>query len=548
MSRSKRRFPWMTILIVAMTTGGAYFISACTPPEDSTGNQMGDDGSGSDMNTNGSSDSSDDTSSNGESVACTQADDEGNEFDTEVSTMSAQGKMLTLNRKVITSPDMDDSIRVETEIRSDGALVMRIITTDNGMGKVEVDVEYGDEIPGVDAANIVVENGMINGTIDGRDINEMATEGADANNTSFADGQSAPDDGASDDLKNALNDLLAKANTAGGECDATVPDIDSNGANTNGLPQAKVLGLPPQDSGHDSDPEQTTACIGCWAGCTTGAVGCIAGVSGGCAASLVFYAVCEAIGVGACGLAYLGCVAGCNATGAPCCPVSCGSVACCLREESCLNSQIGLCCDVGKKTCLGQNCCEETQTCIDFGPNAGICCDPSDVCGNTCCDPTDSCIEAANLCCPEGQDPCDDKCCEEGLECLGNGVCCDPQNSCGSTCCAELDTCNEATETCCGFNQAFCNGECCGVAEVCVSNTTCCPPARACGTVCCPMGTACDQDTLQCDDCPNPTDTACDVGGCCPAGKLCQSVEGICCDQGELYCDGACRPLGECIQ
>ncbi len=547
MSRSKRRFPWLAIVSVALLAGGGYLITACTPTDSGDGSM---DGSG-DMNTNGSSGdngSGDDMGSNGEETACKQADDEGNEFDTEVSTMSAQGKMLTLNRKVITSPDMDDSIRVETEILSDGALVMRIITTDNGMGKVEVDVEYGDEVPGVDAANIVVENGMIQGTIDGRNINDMQADGADANDTTFADGMPAPEDGASDDLKDALNDLLSKADSASGDCDATAPDDDSDQMNTNGMQQAKILGLPPQDSGHDSDPEATAGCIGCWAGCSVGAVGCIAGVSGGCAAALVFYAVCEAIGVGACGISYLVCVGACNATGAPCCPVSCGSVACCLTEESCLNSQIGLCCDVGKKTCLGQNCCEETQTCIDSGPNAGICCEPSDVCGNTCCESTDTCIEAASLCCPEGEDPCDDKCCAEGLECLGDGLCCDPQNSCGTTCCDELDTCNESTGTCCGFSQAFCNGECCDIGDTCVSNTTCCPQARSCGNVCCPMGTSCDQDTLQCDACPNATDTACNVGGCCPAGMTCQDVEGVCCGQQELFCNGACRPFGECIQ
>ncbi|MCA9249933.1 MAG: hypothetical protein KDA54_02270 [Phycisphaerales bacterium] len=542
MSRGKRQFPWLAILSFTLLAGGGYFITACTPQDSGGDGQM--DGSDN-MNSNGSSnddgmgDSSDDST-------CKQADDEGNEFETEVSTMSAQGKMLTMNRKVITTPDMNDGLRVETEILSDGALVMRIITTDDGMGKVNVDVEYGDEVPGVDAANIVVENGMIKGTIDGRDINEMEADGADASNTTFADGMPAPDDGASDDLKNALNELFAKADSAGDDCEATVPDMAD--ANSNGAKMAKVLGLPPQDSGHDSDPEATAGCIGCWAGCSTGAAVCIAGVSVACAASLVFYAVCEAAAVAGCAVAYIGCVAGCNATGAPCCPVSCGSVACCLSEETCLNAQIGLCCDVGKTPCVGENCCAATETCIDFGPNAGICCEPEQICGNTCCEATDTCIEDANLCCPEGQAPCDDKCCGEGEECLGDGVCCGPPNiSCGTSCCDELANCNEATDTCCGFDQDPCGTGCCEVGESCLGNS-CCPDAQVCGNICCPDGNFCQDDNLTCEACPNATDTPCDVGGCCPAGMTCQGIEGICCGQQELYCDGACRPAGECIK
>jgi hypothetical protein len=546
MSRRKRRFPWLAILSIALLAGGGYLITACTPPDSGNDGQMDDSDN---MNSNGMSDDdnmSDDSDSNGEETACKQADDEGNEFETDVSTMSAQGKMLTLNRKVITSPDMNDSLRVETEILSDGALVMRIITTDDGMGKIEVNVEYGDEIPGVNEANIFVENGMIGGTIDGRDINEMEADGANAEDTTFADGLPAPSDGASDDLKDALSDLFAKAKTAADNCNAD-PNVEPNGMNSNGAPDAKILGIPPQDDGHDSDPEATAGCIGCWAGCSTGAAGCIAGVSVACVAATVFYAVCEAAAVAGCAAAYIGCVAGCNSTGAPCCPVSCGSVACCLTEESCLNAQIGLCCDVGKKPCVGENCCAATETCIDSGPNAGICCEPENICGNTCCEP-DNCVPEASLCCEDEETPCDDKCCAEGEECIAEGVCCGPPNiKCGDVCCDELANCNESQNTCCGFDQEPCGTGCCAVGEACIGNS-CCPDARACGNICCPAGNFCQDDTLTCDACPNATDTPCNVGGCCPAGMTCQDTEGICCLQGELYCNGACRPFGECIQ
>ena len=52
--------------------------------------------------------------------------------------------------------------------------------------------------------------------------------------------------------------------------------------------------------------------------------------------------------------------------------------------------------------------------------------------------------------------------------------------------------------------------------------------------------------------CPNPTDNPCDVGGCCPADKVCTDAEGFCCDEGETCCDtvctGGCQPISECLK
>lgn len=149
-------------------------------------------------------------------------------------------------------------------------------------------------------------------------------------------------------------------------------------------------------------------------------------------------------------------------------------------------------------------------------------------------------------CGPADTEPCDDKSCPSGEVCLGDGLCCGSENACGSACCDDLDSCIESLSLCCGFDEPTCGTQCCESGESCIDGTSCCPTDRVCGSVCCPEGNGCDHDTNTCSACPNPTDNPCNVGGCCPTGMLCQDIEGICCQQGELYCFGACRPLNEC--
>lgn len=530
MIKRNRRYTRVGLLMVSLGIACGNWIIACAPTGD-----IGDD-----------SGEADDTSVGSQmtynSSSCEQID-EGNAFETTLTATSTHGRALSYSRRLTTAAAQDDSFQIATDVMADDELVMTVVTTSDAVGRIEVLVDYGPLVPGGQSADIVVENGIVSGVINGRAIEPMALEDADASLTSFADGAAAPDANIDPQLQADLEDLFAAAATVSESCEPMV----SEDAETNNARVRQVLGIPQQDTGKDSDPEQTSGCIGCWAGCSSGAAACIGGVSGGCAATLIYYAVCEAIGVAACAGAYVGCVAGCNATGAPCCPVSCGAVACCLQEETCLNPDIGLCCAVGKTSCLGQTCCASDQTCIDYGPNAGICCAPADVCGYTCCNPTDSCIPAVSLCCPAGQEPCDDKCCPQGEICLGDGLCCLPEYACGQTCCDELDTCVESLSLCCGFDQPPCNGGCCNVGEECVNNA-CCPDARVCGGICCNPGSSCDQDTLTCVDCPNPTDNPCVVGGCCPQNTVCTDFEGICCPPGQLYCDGACRPGSECIK
>ena len=136
---------------------------------------------------------------------------------------------------------------------------------------------------------------------------------------------------------------------------------------------------------------------------------------------------------------------------------------------------------------------------------------------------------------------------------IGGGCWCAPEKICGDVCCPENSVCDAQTNQCtaCGLDEDVCGNTCCAVGESCVAGTACCPDARICGDVCCPQGTWCDSQTNQCMTCPNPTDTACNVGGCCPAGKVCTDAEGICCDPGETCCDvvcsGGCKPINQCI-
>lgn len=476
-------------------------------------------------------------------ATCNPIDEDGTDFETSLAASMTDGTLLSYTRRVITDPAVSDGIRIETEVTANGEVVMTVVTTTDGAGGVQTQIEYGPAAPGLDTANISVQNGMVSGSINERAITAMSADDADPNATAFDDGGTAPESGMDPALESAIVELFAAAAQTSESCQP--PDMDGDSESTT---EARLL-IPPQDFGHDSDPEASGGCIACWAGCSAGAAACVAGVSVACVASLVFYAVCEAAAVAGCVAAYIGCVAGCNATGAPCCPVSCGSVACCETEETCLNAEIGICCSPGKTPCVGETCCSATQTCIDSGPNAGICCQPEDICGNTCCDAGDSCIASVSLCCPSGEDPCDNKCCEEGETCLGDGLCCDPQNACGTACCDELDSCIESLSLCCGFNSPACGNGCCPAGEQCLPGNTCCPLGRGCGNFCCPPGNSCDTDTLTCVACPNPTDTPCAAGGCCPAGMNCTSFEGICCPQGECSCSGGpCQPCGECIQ
>ena len=552
MARHKKLFGWHVAILPALIVGVVYWAGStgCTPvPEvdgsandnaadvESNGNQSEDNETTSNENENQNSDANNGDASGFvlSKSSCEPLDSETGGFAVSVEGLTREGVMLTYYREVMTDPAADENLKIITEMTADGEMLMSIVAT-TVLERVEVEVEYGSMFSGVRRSTSIVEDGMVSGTVDDRAIIPVPIDDVDPALTKFADGSAAPETGLDPDIQEGIEALFQAASAAAENCQS-----DAAGSST-----VRAL-IPTQDHGHDSDPETSGGCIACWAGCSSAAAGCIVGVSVGCAGALIFYAVCEVVAVAGCAIAYGVCVLGCNATGAPCCPVSCGEVACCATEEICLNSSIGLCCSPGKTPCVGESCCSSTEACIDTGPNAGTCCQPEDVCGNTCCEATDSCIEAANLCCPTGEAPCDDKCCASSETCLGEGLCCDPDNACGTACCGELDSCIESLNLCCGFAQPACNTQCCQTGESCLGGTTCCAINLVCGTFCCSEGTSCDANTLTCNPCPNPTDTPCTVGGCCPAGMNCTDFEGICCPQGETYCFNACRPLSQCI-
>ena len=556
-SRKSRKWSlrWSVPLVLALAIGSGYWglVGGCGPAEDGNGNGNGGGNGGGNGAVNAST--------------CEPLDNTDGGFEIQVFAVSSEGRELTYTmrqtsvqtREAAQDDNIDDfdplGLNTETVVLSDGLLLMSITTLGDST-RQEVTVDYGTLITGIESSLAIVEDGMLSGMINDRELVPVPVEEADPNTPVFVDGEPAPVAGIPSDLQEILIGLFEAAEVASQACEAQ-----------NGTDAAKVTRTSSQDTGHGSHPTSSGACIGCRTGCSGAAIGCVAGFAAGCVAATFAYAACKALGCGGCAIAYTACFGACSITGAPCCPVGCGDVACCEVDETCLNFDIGLCCSPGKTTCVGESCCSSTETCIDTGPNAGTCCQPELICGNTCCDPTESCIAEVSLCCPSGMEPCGDKCCPSGESCLGDGVgacddkccpsgeicigdglCCDPTNACGSACCDELFSgCIASLSLCCGFAQPPCGNKCCGISETCLGGTECCPVNLLCGSICCDEGSFCDSQTNTCSACPDPTDTPCTVGGCCPAGMNCTDFEGICCPQGELYCFGMCRPISECI-
>lgn len=560
MTRSKMQPRWSMLAILGLAVGSGYwmFAGGCAPS--SGGGGGGGSGAQADEPGGGGTDEPDGQGGTDEPVvvgdtenltivesSCVALDDQAGGVEIKVEGVSKGGKQLTFTRRVITALG-DKSFRIETEVMSDGELVLMTVTTASATS-VKSTIEYGPAVTDEETATeIVLEDGMITGVVAGRAIVPTPKDELDPNNVEFEDGNPEQEMDVDADLEAAVTDLYAAAMQVADGCQVEVTDGD--GGDQVALQSTRQ---PVQDTGHSSSPRVSGPCAGCWAACSVAVAGCVGGGSAGCAAAFICWpcvAACEVVVVAACALTYVGCLELCEMTGGPCCPVACGDVACCDGGETCLNSAIGICCSSGKTPCVGKACCPATQSCIQTGPNAGTCCPAIDICGNTCCNPTDSCIEAQSLCCSSDRAPCDTVCCPSGQTCLGDGLCCDPDLICGDACCGELDNCTESLSLCCGFAQQECDGACCDVGETCVAGDTCCANALACGNFCCSQGTFCDSNTLTCIGCPNATDTACDVGGCCPAGMNCTDNEGTCCPQGETVCNPSsttCVPLNDCL-
>jgi hypothetical protein len=425
------------------------------------------------------------TTDAGPPAGCEEGPNGGVTITSSVRTRS--GKTLRFTRTL--EPDGRDAWAMETEIVFDGRALVR--SSHRGSGEnIDVVVEYGAAVTGVSSVIASVSDGLFRGEIDGRATRTVRARDLDVRTLVMADGTPLPHASFPAEVTASFGALLTSADAASDACAPRRPD-------PRGEPvHPTLLAFDTSVPGHDSDPEGSLLCAGCWTGCTNAAIGCGIAVSFGCATTGPFYLICEVAGLVACAAGYALCMNACY-SGGPCCPVDCGDVACCDDEETCMNGEVGLCCSPGLNACAGRSCCHAVDTCIATGPNAGTCCAATDVCGNTCCAPTDTCLESRSLCCPFGSPPC--------------------------------------------------GAECCGPGNVCVHGDQCCPSDRACDGECCPPGTQCNTETHDCVDCPDGGHWCDEAGACCAAGTGCTPVAGVCCGSGEYYCDGACRPASECI-
>ncbi|MCZ6653070.1 MAG: hypothetical protein O7D91_08580, partial [Planctomycetota bacterium] len=518
---------WSVPVALALAIGSGYWglVGGCAPAEDGNGNGAA------------------------KANTCEPLDDTDGGFEIRAFAVSSEGRELTYTMRLTpiqsreatqddNIDDFDPGLSTQTTVTSDGVLVMSIELRGDAT-RQEVMVEYGTLITGIESSLAIVEDGMLSGMINDREIVPVPVEEADPNLPEFEDGNPAPVVDVPADLQAALIVLFEAAEVASQECDAQ-----------NGNSVARVAHTAFQDHGHLSLPSFSSGCIECKLGCLAGAGVCAGVAAGACVAALIFYAACKAPACGACLIAYAVCLSVCSADGAPCCPVTCGD-SCCLVDETCLNFDSGLCCDAGKTTCVGHSCCSNTESCINAGPEAGTCCQraPEDLlCGNACCNSGDICTAEISLCCPSDQPPCDGVCCDSGEQCVGETTCCALGNICGDACCDELDSgCIESLSLCCSFVTPVCGNKCCGIGESCLGGTLCCPSDRVCAGVCCEAGSGCNAQNT-CEACPNANEKFCSESGtCCPTTKVCSPIADLCCDAGELYCFGMCQHPSGCV-
>lgn len=454
------------------------------------------------------------------------------------------GRVVTLRHTY--RPD-EDQLNVEEVLTVSGSVLQRAHRRGTDT-RFEVDASYGREVTGIRALSYVVADGMFIGEIDGRSTGLVPIADVEPSRLTFADGSPLPDARFPADVQDVHSALLGEMRMLLDRCGGAAPGPRG--------PRSAISGSwgGSYDPGHDSDPESSAECYACRFSCHVAAGACLAGVIGGCVWTGPLGLFCGIGGTAGCLATLAGCLGLCHSVF--CCPVGCGGLnICCNAGESCLSTTTGLCCSEGRTPCHGRSCCGDTEVCMPSGDFRGLCCRPQNVCHDNCCTDAQGCIsEGANAgtcCLPDNI--CNGDCCGDDEACLPTGpfeddVCCDAEHSCGEECCGDLESCNEATGTCCGFGSPVCGDGCCEVGDVCLGGETCCPSGRACGDTCCPEGSGCDPETGECAaPCPDGGTYCSATGSCCAAGTYCSPVAGVCCGEGEYYCDGRCRPVDECI-
>lgn len=188
------------------------------------------------------------------------------------------------------------------------------------------------------------------------------------------------------------------------------------------------------------------------------------------------------------------------------CKNDCGG-ACCKPDETCVNSELGLCCQgVG----CGEKCCRAGEKCVD--PSRGVCCKSTEK-GCIGQNQTICCDADYGRCCAGSTRLSVTSCCGLGQTCTDQGLCkctrARPVDCHDTECCKRSEKCCETPSgggrcipsdwRCCGETAAgpwesCCAGRfpyvpafqrCCGVTGICPKNAECCPDG------CCPEGTSC---------------------------------------------------------
>lgn len=392
---------------------------------------------------------------------------------------------------------------------------LQLDTKTNLNGAVQLSLLLGDGFDGVKQIMFTSQDrATVHGTIDGRAIAPFPIK-SDPKSIKFADGSAIPTTTVDNESKQALPILLQAMHS---QCPppsgSTAPALRSQAADQ-----------PAHPPNFDQGP-----CILCTATAAAADFACLLQslASANACDPLGLYPVCLAAEDAVCELAYLYALGNTcrlfgtpfGTVGPPCCPVGCTN-GCCGAGETCAGPGSDplfptLCCSAGLTAC-DQNCCGAGETCVN----------------GTCC-------PAANLCVGHVGPFQVQSCCGTGETCLPNGLCCAPSNVCGQNCCNAGDNCL-ANGTCCPAGHAVCGGVCCpNSTDVCdpVTNTCSCP-GLSCGGTCCAAGQLCCQvqtsggAQLQCVTPQSPTwcgQTApnqiycfnyLNGGATCPPGKQC---------------------------
>lgn len=446
----------------------------------------------------------------------------------------SSGDPVTLDIKAGVTAQSGDAAGIHTTIGYRGDTLVQIDAMQSSTGPAQVHIHFGAMVKGVTDIVITSTDGKtFNGTVDGRALAPFTSVSKDT--IRFADGSTLPDVDGPPGAVEAVKQVMRKAQRELGTCASGAGAAANAPSGSNGPIPADPATC---NLGRGDNTSGSTGCVVCMGGCDAVAIGCEVAAALLCSGTLFGYFICLAAATIGCIGAQIICNKACHFTGAPCCPVACGNVACCFNGDSCLDSSRGVCCASGLQPCHGKCCCQPTDTCLPDGTccpsgqatcqtgSGTVCCPPGSICNNgVCCPPAN--VVCAGVCCNSTSTCCGQTCCDVNsptspATCINGSICCvQPNHPCGNTCCPPFNAC--------------CNGVCCDLGSVCASGT-CCPVAQACGGICCQPGQVCQNPSAG-------TCTACPPGA---APTICQNSSGqttpACCGPNVSCCNEQCCP------